>query len=99
MSTSSEKNGTSSGDNNLMSLGEWNARNSQVQYPQECPQFCRMKDGVIRRLDNDDALEEETLGSGLAAMVNLGEAFLSIAAETFKRIETEIRTRIKNCLK
>ena len=105
MSSESKKptdNEINNGDANLVGLEEWKNRHLRALSPNdepEFPHFCRMKEGVIKRLDKDDTLEEESLGSGLAAMVNLGEVLISIAADALKKIKTEITTRIKDCLK
>jgi len=102
MSTSSEKNSVNGGDSNLVTLKEWIDRNPRTisgDTKPECPHICRMREGVIKRLYKEDTLEEESLGSGFAAMVKLGEALISIAGDTLKRIKTGIKKKIKNCLK
>ena len=101
MPADSQKPQQNNGNDNLMSLDDWKDRNPRTKSNEadpEFPHFCRMKDGVIKRLDNDDSLEEECLGSGFAVMVQLGEALIGIATDTIKKIETDIKTRIDKCL-
>ena len=101
MASESEKNSTINSDGNLMSLKEWKALNQNVQYPPEYFHFCRLSDGVLNRLDrpdDDDSLDDESLGSGLAISIQLCEGVVRSIVDCIKNIKTGVKAKIKNCL-
>ena len=101
MSSKSEKNGTNNGDENPISLKEWEARNPKVQYPPEFAHFCKLSEGVLNRLDRPDdvySLDDESLGSGIGAMAQLAEGLVHIAVESIRNIKTRIKNKIGKCL-
>ena len=101
MSSESQKNSTNNDDENLTSLKEWEARNPKVQYPPEFAHFCRMSEGVINRLDrpaDDYSLNDESLGSGIGAMVQLAEGLIRVTVDSVRNIKIKIKTRIEKCL-